>query len=78
MSKTTSVSASTNSALVSTGVVAASSVSASAHANKTSTKTSTKTSKGDAAGLVANPVSWKYGVAILISTIGSYILGSEF
>lgn len=74
MSRTTSVSASTNSALVSTGVVAASSVSAHTHANKTSTRTS----KDNAAGLVANPVSWKYGVAILISTIGSYILGSEF
>lgn len=71
---TTSVAASTNSALVSTGVVAASSVTASTK----SKDTSSSTSKGAAVGLVANPVSWKYGVAILISTIGSYILGSEF
>lgn len=71
---TTSVSASTNSALVSTGVVAASSVSATSATNSTSSSVS----KGAAAGLVANPVSWKYGIAILVSTIGSYILGSEF
>ncbi|CAL9730432.1 hypothetical protein MOUN0_J05424 [Monosporozyma unispora] len=63
----------TNSALVSNGAVAASSVSA-----KHSNGTSSSVSKGAAVGLVANPISWKYGVAILVSTIGSYILGSEF
>lgn len=63
----------TNSALVSNGAVAASSVS-----GGSSNGTSSSVSKGAAMGLVANPVSWKYGVAILVSTIGSFVLGSEF
>ncbi|CCH59746.1 hypothetical protein TBLA_0B09290 [Henningerozyma blattae CBS 6284] len=70
-SSVTSKGASTISNLVSNGNVAASSVNAKAGNATTTSKNAA------AAGMVANPISWKYGVAIGIAMIGSLIFGAE-
>ncbi|CCC70673.1 hypothetical protein NCAS_0F01890 [Naumovozyma castellii] len=62
----------TNSNLVSAAVVSASSVSA----TSTHSTTTSKNSKNAAPGMVANPVSWKYGVALGAVLAGSFVLGA--
>ncbi|KAJ9572534.1 Hypothetical protein J6889_03510 [Nakaseomyces glabratus] len=73
MSSRVSSSIGTNSALVTNGAVAASSVAASA--NSTSFHKSSKTKNG-AVSMIASPVSWKYGVAIGAFLAGSFVLGA--
>lgn len=65
----------TNSALVSASVVAASSVSAT-HSSSDKNN-STKKHKNAAPGMVANPISWKYGFAMGAAIVGSFVLGSN-
>lgn len=70
---------STNSALVSNGVVAASSVSAASNGTSSASNgTTAASSSANAAnaGLIANPVSWKYGIAMIGVIAGSLVFGA--
>ncbi|GCE98246.1 hypothetical protein ZYGM_003916 [Zygosaccharomyces mellis] len=78
----------TNSRLVHSNVVAPSSVTASdlsgfntSSVSPTSSSTPTvsdrsKVKNGAATGVVANPLSWKYGFALGAVVVGSFVLGS--
>ncbi|CCK70487.1 Ncw1p KNAG_0E02260 [Huiozyma naganishii CBS 8797] len=51
--------------------------SASRSASSSASSTSARASKNAAAmGLVANPISWKYGVAMAGAIVGSFVLGA--
>ncbi|GAV51828.1 hypothetical protein ZYGR_0AF02990 [Zygosaccharomyces rouxii] len=78
----------TNSRLVHSNVVAPSSVTASSLSGFNTSSVSpsssstpavddgSKVKNGAAAGIVANPLSWKYGVALGAVMVGSFVLGS--
>ncbi|CCE64067.1 hypothetical protein TPHA_0G02310 [Tetrapisispora phaffii CBS 4417] len=78
-------SVSTNSRLVSTGVVAASSVSATSSASRSVSSTvsshssshkSTKTSNSAPSNVVGKPLSWKYATMIGAVVVGSFALSA--
>ncbi|KAJ4140476.1 hypothetical protein NW754_016612 [Fusarium falciforme] len=63
-------------ASISNNVVAASSVSATSTASSSAAKNTTSSSKNAAPGMVANPVSSKYGIIMAAFAAVSFVLGT--